>query len=99
MRAMGRVATGWVMGLLLAGALGADLATAALQGPERREPAGQDAKAARRRWALAKMDEMDNERLRCRARLTKKHDVEACEANYARRFREYNEIYLEGLRD
>jgi hypothetical protein len=99
MRAMRRVMTGWAAGLFLVGAAGTDLAAAALPGTERREPAGLDAKAARRRWALARMDEMDTERLRCRARFTKKHEVEACEADYTRRFRQYNEIYLEGLRD
>jgi hypothetical protein len=99
MRAMRRVTTGWVAGLFLVGAAGTDLAAAALPGTERREPAGLDAKAARRRWALARMDEMDNERLRCRVRFTKKHEIEACEADFTRRFRQYNDIYLEGLRD
>jgi hypothetical protein len=45
------------------------------------------------------MDEMANERLRCRVRFTRKHEIEACEADFTRRFRQYNEIYLEGLRD
>jgi hypothetical protein len=93
MRVMRRVVSGWVASLLLAGAIGA----VALP-PERRESAGPEAKAARRRWALAKMDEMDNERLRCRTRFTRKRDIEACEADYTRRFRQYNEVYLEGLR-
>jgi hypothetical protein len=45
------------------------------------------------------MDEMDNERRRCRIRFTKKHDIEACEADCTRRFRQYNEVHPEGLRD
>jgi hypothetical protein len=68
--------------------------------PERREvAAGPEAKAARRRWALTKMDEMANERLRCRERFKARGQVEACEAEFTRRFREYNEIYLEASRD
>ena len=60
---------------------------------------GRDAKAERRRWASAKMDEMANERLRCRERFAQRGDVERCEAEYARRFRQYNEIYLEASRE
>jgi hypothetical protein len=56
-------------------------------------------RAARRRWALRRMDEMATERLRCRERLTKKREVEACEADFTRRFREFNELYLEASRD
>ena len=60
-------------------------------GPARREE--------RRRWALRKMDEMANEGLRCRARFAKPRDVATCEAEYTRRFREYNEVYLEAARE
>ena len=63
-----------------------------------KEPGTSD-KAARRRWALARMDEMANERLRCRGRFTRRREVEACEADYTRRFRQYNEIYLEAARE
>lgn len=54
---------------------------------------------ARRRWALARMDEVANERLRCRQRFRERTRVEACEAEHARRYREYNEIYLEAARE
>ncbi len=63
------------------------------------EASGPEVKAARRRWALARMDEMANERLRCRERFQKRREVERCEADYERRFREYNEMYLEAARD
>ena len=65
----------------------------------RREPAGPEAHAARRRWALAKMDEMAHERQRCRERFKTPRQVSECEAQYARRYREYNEIYLEASRE
>jgi hypothetical protein len=58
-----------------------------------------EAKAARRRWALARMDEMANERLRCRQRFQKRREIETCETTLDRRAREYNEIYLEAARD
>ena len=58
-----------------------------------------EAKAARRRWALAKMDEMANERLRCRERFQKRPEVERCEAAHERRYQEYNQMYLEAARD
>jgi len=60
-------------------------------GPARREE--------RRRWALRKMDEMANEGLRCRERFAKPRDVATCEAEYTRRFREYNEVYIEAARE
>lgn len=63
------------------------------------DTSGPEAKATRRRWALARMDEMGNERLRCRQRFQKRPQIEACEATFDRRFREYNEIYLEATRD
>ena len=58
-----------------------------------------DARAARRRWALARMDEMANEALRCRHRFQKKREVEVCEAEFTRKFRQYNEMYLEASRE
>ena len=85
----GRVRAVCGLALLLTGALTA--IAAAEPGPE--------ARAARRRWALARMDEMANERLRCRERFTKPTEVARCEADYTRRFREYNELYLESTRD
>jgi hypothetical protein len=58
-----------------------------------------EGKAARRRWALAKMDEMANEALRCRQRLQKKREVEACEAEFTRKLRQYNEMYIDASRE
>jgi hypothetical protein len=89
MRRSRGVWTAWAVALLGVGLL-ADPAAGA---------ADPEAKAARRRWALAKMDEMANERLRCRERFKARGQVEACEAEFTRRFREYNEIYLEASRD
>ena len=63
------------------------------------DTSGPEAKAARRRWALARMDEMANERLRCRQRFQKRREIDTCEATLDRRVREYNEIYLEAARD
>jgi len=63
------------------------------------DTSGPEAKAARRRWALARMDEMANERLRCRQRFQKRREMETCEAEYDRRFRQYDEMYLEASRE
>src|SRR5262249_34438489 len=52
---------------------------------------------ARRRWALARMDEMVAEQRRCRERFRRPADISECEARYARRHRVFNEIYLEAL--
>jgi hypothetical protein len=54
---------------------------------------------ARRRWALARMDEMAQERLRCRERLRVPRQVQECEREFERRHRAYNEIYLEAVRE
>ncbi len=89
-----------VLALVVVGMAGTAGAAAS---PAWREPgrvvAGAEAKAARRRWALAKMDEMANEALRCGRRFQKRREVETCEAEFTRRFREYNEIYLEASRE
>jgi hypothetical protein len=46
------------------------------------------------------MDEMGLERLRCRERFRSARDKRrACEAEYERRHREYNEIYIEAARE
>src|SRR5262245_4121761 len=54
---------------------------------------------ARRRWALARMDEMAQERLRCRDRFKVPHQIRECEADFERRHRAYNEIYIEAARE
>lgn len=58
-----------------------------------------ESRAARRRWALARMDEMANEMQRCRQRFQKKREIEACEAEFTRKFRQYNEMYLDASRE
>jgi hypothetical protein len=54
---------------------------------------------ARRRWALARMDEVAQERLRCRERFKVSRQVQECEAEFERRHRAFNEIYLEAARE
>ena len=54
---------------------------------------------ARRRWALARMDEMASERLRCRERFKIPRLVRDCETEFERRHRAYNEVYQEAIRD
>src|SRR5262245_1157850 len=54
---------------------------------------------ARRRWALARMDEMAAERLRCRDRFRAEQQVRDCQADFERRHRAFNEIYLEATRE
>lgn len=87
------------VGALGAESIGGETLAAGSERAVRRRPPGPVEKAERRRWALAKMDEVANERRRCRDRHTAPRQVEACEAELARRFREYNEIYLEAARD
>jgi hypothetical protein len=86
---------GWLTWLAIGFAAIAVLA----DGAERREPSGPRDRAERRRWAMSRMDEMANEGLRCRARFAARRQVEACQAEFTRRFREYNEIYLEATRE
>jgi hypothetical protein len=54
---------------------------------------------ARRRWALARMDEMAQERLRCHERFRTPREVRDCQAEFERRHRAYNEIYIEAARE
>jgi hypothetical protein len=58
-----------------------------------------ESREARRRWALARMDEMAGEALRCRQRFQKKREIEACEAEFTRKFRQYNEMYIDASRE
>jgi hypothetical protein len=62
-------------------------------------PAAPRDREAKRRWALARMDEMAQERLRCRERFKAPRQVEQCEAEFQRRHRAYNEIYLDASRE
>jgi hypothetical protein len=45
------------------------------------------------------MDEMAGERLRCHERFRAPRDVRDCQAEFERRHRAYNEIYIEATRD
>jgi pimeloyl-ACP methyl ester carboxylesterase len=54
---------------------------------------------ARRRWALARMDEMALERLRCHERFRTPPEIRECQAEFERRHRAYNEIYIEAARE
>jgi hypothetical protein len=56
-------------------------------------------RAARRRWALARMDEMANEARRCAERFQDAGRAAACREGFARRYREYNELYLDATRE
>ena len=56
-------------------------------------------RAARRRWALARMDEMAGERRRCRERFREARQVVECEHRFQMRFQEYNRLYLEAARE
>jgi hypothetical protein len=63
------------------------------------DPATPRDREARRRWALARMDEMAGERLRCRERFKIPRQVRECETEFERRHRAYNEVYLEASRE
>jgi hypothetical protein len=54
---------------------------------------------ARRRWALARMDEMAQERRRCHERFRAPREIRDCQAEFERRHRAYNEIYIEAARE
>jgi hypothetical protein len=45
------------------------------------------------------MDEMARERLRCHDRFRAPHEIRECQAEFERRHRSYNEIYLEAARE
>jgi len=63
------------------------------------EPAAPHDREARRRWALARMDEMASERLRCHVRFKTPREIRDCQAEFERRYRAYNDIYIETTRD
>jgi hypothetical protein len=65
-------------------------------GPEPPPPRDHE---ARRRWALARMDEMARERLRCSQRFRTPREVRECQAEFERRYRAYNDIYMETARE
>lgn len=74
-----------------------DLTAATAAGAGSAAPAGD--RESRKRWALARMDEMAQERLRCRERFRVDRQARECEEEFARRHRAYNQLYLEALRE
>jgi hypothetical protein len=97
----------WVRRDVIRGLAAAALAWAlpSVESSRPADAAGSDTAAAprdreaRRRWALARMDEVANERLRCRERFRAPRQVRECEVELERRHRAYNEIYLEAARE
>lgn len=87
-RGLATAALAWALPLVASSGVGAT-------GPD--QPAPRD-REARRRWALARMDEMAGERLRCRERFKEPRQIRECEADFERRRRAYNEVYLEASR-
>src|SRR5262249_35274146 len=88
-RGVAAAAMAWALPLTTsrgAGATGADQTA-----PRDRE--------ARRRWALARMDEMASARLRCHEKYRTPREVRECQAEFERRYRAYNDIYIEATRD
>jgi hypothetical protein len=65
----------------------------------RRDGAGPAQAEARRRWALARMDEVAQDRLRCRGRFKKPAEVEACRRPLDREYRRYDETCLDAARE
>ena len=83
----------WVVGFAVGViALGSGAAAGA---PGTKAP---DAETERRR-VLARMDEAAAERQRCRTRFKQPAQVRDCEHEHAKRYREWNERYLELLRE
>ena len=96
---------GWARRDVILGMAAAALALALpVMAPRGAASAGGDPPAprnreARRRWALARMDEMAKERVRCHDRFTTPREVRNCQTESERRFHAYNEIYIEAARD
>ncbi len=61
--------------------------------------ASREDREARRRQALAAMDDMARERLRCHERFREPRAVRDCQAEFERRHRAYNEAYIEAARE
>ena len=104
-KASGRAGDAWarrevIRGLaaaVLAGAL--PLVASSGTGAAGLDQAAPRDREARRRWALARMDEMAGERLRCRERFKAPRQIQECEASFERRHRAYNELYLDAARE
>jgi hypothetical protein len=96
---------GWERRNVIRGVAAAVLALALPLTTPRGAPAtGSDApvprdREARRRWALARMDEMSRERTRCHEKFRAPRDVRNCQSEFERRYRAYNEIYMEAARE
>ena len=83
-----------IAALVAALPLTASAAAAAHSGPT----AAPRDREARRRWALARMDEMAQERLRCHERFQTPRQIRDCQVEFERRHRAYNEVYIESSR-
>jgi hypothetical protein len=84
-----------IRGLAMA-ALVAALPLAARGGPA---ATSREDREARRRWALAGMDEMARERVRCHDRFREPRAIRDCQTEFERRHRAYNEVYIEASRE
>ena len=94
-------AEGWTRRELIRG-LGAVALAVAGSRSVGAESAGASAprdREARRRWALARMDEMAQERARCANRFREAARIRDCQIEFERRHRAYNETYLEAARE
>ena len=87
-----------VVGPVHGGSAGARRPGAEREGSRWEVPPAPAAPEARRRWALARMDEMAADQRRCRERFRRPAEISECEARYARRYRVFNEIYMEAMR-
>jgi hypothetical protein len=88
-RGVAAAALAWTLPLMASRANGAS-------GPDSTAPRDRE---ARRRWALARMDEMANQRLGCHEKFRTPREVRECQAEFERRYRAYNEIYIETTRE
>jgi hypothetical protein len=85
-----------IRGLATAALLAAGVRVAGAEAPAGSGPRDRE---ARRRWALARMDDMARERLRCAERFREPREVRTCQAEFERRHRAYNETYIEAMRE
>jgi hypothetical protein len=91
----------WTRRDVIRGLAVAVLLAAAPEAGSAEAPGGSGAREreARRRWALARMDEMARERLRCYERFRAPQEIRECQVEFERRHRAYNEVYIEASRD
>ena len=88
-----------IRGLAAAVLLAVGALPARAESPGSPRPRDRETREARRRWALARMDEVAGERRRCAERFQSAQKIRDCQAECDRRYRVYNEVYVEALRD